>query len=50
VAALGAQAPVVVPGTGMLLHQAVRQVELMTGQNGPVEAMRAALAAVGETA
>lgn len=37
----------VVRGTGMLLHQAVRQVELMTGQNGPVEAMRAALAEHG---
>lgn len=30
-------------GTGMLLHQAVRQVELMTGRPGPTEAMRAAL-------
>ncbi|AXH97830.1 shikimate dehydrogenase [Ornithinimicrobium avium] len=34
----------VVRGTEMLLHQAVRQVELMTGHDGPVEAMRAALA------
>lgn len=33
----------VVRGTDMLLHQAARQVELMTGQNGPVAAMRAAL-------
>ncbi|WP_337189857.1 shikimate dehydrogenase [Ornithinimicrobium cerasi] len=47
VGALGPEAPSVVRGTGMLLHQAVRQVELMTGQNGPVEAMRAALAAAG---
>jgi shikimate dehydrogenase len=47
VRSLGPGAPAVVPGTGMLLHQAVVQVELMTGQNGPVEAMRAALAAVG---
>jgi shikimate dehydrogenase len=31
-------------GTSMLLHQAVRQVELMTGCPGPVEAMRTALA------
>ncbi len=31
------------PGYNMLLHQAVRQVELMTGQRGPLEAMRAAL-------
>jgi shikimate 5-dehydrogenase len=27
----------------MLLHQAVRQVELMTGLTPPVEAMRSAL-------
>jgi shikimate dehydrogenase len=33
----------VVSGALMLLHQAVNQVELMTGQPGPVEAMRAAL-------
>jgi shikimate dehydrogenase len=33
----------VVSGALMLLHQAVAQVELMTGQPGPVEAMRAAL-------
>lgn len=33
----------VVRGTDMLLHQAVRQVELMTGHDGPVAAMRAAL-------
>lgn len=33
----------VVRGTEMLLHQAVRQVRLMTGHDGPVEAMRAAL-------
>lgn len=46
---LGPDAPAVTAGSSMLLHQAVRQVELMTGQNGPVEAMRAALAAVGET-
>lgn len=30
-------------GTGMLLHQAVRQVELMTGLSAPVEAMATAL-------
>ena len=33
----------VVGGAAMLLHQAARQVELMTGQPAPVEAMRAAL-------
>ncbi|GAA5163549.1 shikimate dehydrogenase [Ornithinimicrobium tianjinense] len=45
---LGPAAPAVARGTGMLLHQAVRQVELMTGHDGPVEAMRAALIAAGE--
>jgi shikimate dehydrogenase len=29
-------------GFGLLLHQAARQVELMTGKPAPVEAMRAA--------
>ena len=33
----------VVSGLEMLLHQAVRQVELMTGHPGPVDEMRAAL-------
>jgi shikimate dehydrogenase len=33
----------VVSGLAVLLHQAVAQVELMTGRPGPVEAMRAAL-------
>lgn len=33
----------VVRGTSMLLHQAARQVELMTGLAAPVEAMRSAL-------
>jgi shikimate dehydrogenase len=38
----------VVSGFEMLLHQAARQVELMTGRAAPVEAMRAAgLAAMG---
>ncbi|MBO0819965.1 MAG: shikimate dehydrogenase, partial [Nocardiopsaceae bacterium] len=41
VAAAGAGA-VVAGGFTMLLHQAVAQVELMTGQPAPVEAMRAA--------
>ncbi|GEL18051.1 shikimate 5-dehydrogenase [Pseudonocardia asaccharolytica DSM 44247 = NBRC 16224] len=36
----------VVSGLAMLLHQAVAQVELMTGHPGPVEAMRSALDAV----
>ncbi|MGA3152979.1 MAG: shikimate dehydrogenase [Streptosporangiaceae bacterium] len=35
----------VVSGLTVLLHQAVAQVELMTGYPGPVEAMRTALAA-----
>jgi shikimate dehydrogenase len=35
----------VVSGLEMLLHQAVAQVELMTGRPGPVEAMRSALEA-----
>lgn len=35
----------VVRGTGMLLHQAVRQVELMTGRTAPVQAMAQALRA-----
>jgi shikimate dehydrogenase len=34
-----------VSGLAVLLHQAVAQVELMTGYPGPVEAMRTALAA-----
>lgn len=46
-AASGGRVPVV-RGTEMLLHQAVRQVELMTGHDGPVEAMRAALQGVEE--
>ncbi|MCW0211913.1 MAG: shikimate dehydrogenase [Pseudonocardia sp.] len=33
----------IVSGLDMLLHQAVAQVELMTGRPGPVEAMRTAL-------
>ena len=37
----------VLRGTDMLLHQAVRQVELMTGHDGPVPAMRAALESEG---
>ena len=35
----------VVSGARMLLHQAARQVELMTGHRAPVEAMRSALLA-----
>ena len=41
--ALAAGCPVI-SGLTVLLHQAVAQVELMTGQPGPVEAMRTALA------
>lgn len=48
VRAIGPLAPSVAGGTGMLLHQAVRQVSLMTGHDGPVEAMRAALRAAGD--
>jgi shikimate dehydrogenase len=33
----------VASGASMLLHQAARQVELMTGRGAPLEAMRAAL-------
>jgi shikimate dehydrogenase len=43
-AALAAGCPVV-SGLTVLLYQAVAQVELMTGQHGPVEAMRTALVA-----
>jgi len=42
--ALAAGCPVV-SGLTVLLYQAVRQVELMTGHPGPVEAMRTALVA-----
>jgi shikimate 5-dehydrogenase len=42
-AAAGQQAAVpVAGGFTLLLHQAARQVELMTGKPAPVEAMRAA--------
>lgn len=37
---------VVIGGAAMLLHQAAAQVELMTGREAPLEAMRAALAGV----
>jgi shikimate dehydrogenase len=36
----------VISGLALLLHQAVAQVELMTGRPGPVEDMRSALVAV----
>jgi shikimate dehydrogenase len=42
--ALEAGCPVA-SGLAVLLHQAVAQVELMTGHPGPVAAMRTALAA-----
>ena len=42
--ALAAGCPVV-SGLTVLLHQAVAQVQLMTGHPGPVEAMRTALVA-----
>lgn len=37
----------VVPGVDMLLHQAAEQFRLFTGVEAPLEAMRAALAALG---
>jgi shikimate dehydrogenase len=43
--AFGRAGAPVVSGAAMLLHQAVRQVELMTGRAAPVPAMRAALRA-----
>ena len=46
-AAWEARGGVVVPGTRMLLHQAARQIFLMTGVEGPVHSMRAALESVG---
>jgi shikimate dehydrogenase len=33
----------IVPGSALLLHQAARQVELMTGRPAPLAAMRAVL-------
>jgi len=42
-----AKGGVAIPGTRMLLHQAVRQVELMTGVQGPIHRMREALIADG---
>lgn len=44
-AAWSAAGGIAVPGERMLLHQAVEQVRLMTGHQGPVEAMSRALAA-----
>ena len=46
---LGPSAPLVMKGTEMLLRQAAGQVRLMTGHDGPVEAMRAALAPQDQT-
>lgn len=40
--AAGQSGAIVIGGFEMLLHQAARQVELMTGHNAPTEAMRAA--------
>jgi shikimate dehydrogenase len=44
-AAVAAAGGTVVSGAAMLLYQAARQVELMTGHAAPVEAMRAAMRA-----
>lgn len=43
VAAAAGDRVAVVRGTGMLLHQAARQIELMTGRTAPVPAMAEAL-------
>ena len=43
-AAAGAPGRITVTGLDMLLHQAFRQVELMTGRPAPQRAMRDALA------
>ncbi len=45
VAGWRARGGLVVPGHTMLLHQAAHQVQLMTGREAPLAAMRAALAA-----
>ncbi len=42
-AAAGSAGATVVGGASMLLHQAAEQVRLMTGQDAPLDAMRAAL-------
>jgi shikimate dehydrogenase len=44
---LSARGAVVVPGSEMLLYQAAQQVQAMTGQVAPLEAMRSALASSG---
>ena len=49
-AAVAAAGGTVVSGALMLLHQAARQVELMTGQPAPVAAMRTALQAAAPDA
>jgi len=41
--AAGACDAIVVPGLGMLVHQAALQVERWTGRPAPVDAMRAAV-------
>jgi len=49
--AAGRAGAVVAGGLELLLHQAARQVELMTGQDAPVAAMReAGLAALARRA
>ncbi len=45
IAAAGSASRITVTGLDMLLHQAFRQVELMTGQQAPMAAMRDALRA-----
>ena len=41
--AAGARDATLVPGLGMLVHQAALQVERWTGRPAPVDAMRAAV-------
>jgi shikimate dehydrogenase len=48
--AVAAAGGTVVSGALMLLHQAARQVELMTGRPAPVAAMRTALGAAAPDA
>jgi shikimate dehydrogenase len=48
-AAWSARGGVVASGLDLLLHQAVRQVRLMTGRDAPVDLMRAALQAAADS-
>ncbi len=50
VESVAARDATVISGASMLLHQAVRQVELMTGRTAPIDAMRDALRAAAPSA